>query len=118
MGIIDRVTEYAESVVNDEIICGHLHKLACQRHLNDLKRQNTADFPYYWDIKASERILEYAETLTVAEGGEPRPVKLIGSQIFDIGCRFGWKNKKGFRKFRRSYKSEARQNGKYNCLII
>lgn len=109
---VDRVTEYAERVVNDEIICGHLHKLACQRHLNDLKRQNREDFPYYWDIDASERILEYAETLTIAEGGKPRQVKLIGSQIFDIGCRFGWKNKKGFRRFRRSYKSEARQNGK------
>ena len=112
MSKVDRVTEYAERVVNDEFICGKLHKLACQRHLNDLKRQNTEDFPYYWDIKASERILEYAETLTIAEGGIPRPVKLIGSQIFDIGCRFGWKNKNGFRKFRRSYKSEARQNGK------
>ena len=112
MSKVDRVTEYAERVVNDEIICGKLHKLACQRHLNDLKRQNTEAFPYYWDIQASERILEYAETLTIAEGGMPRPVKLIGSQIFDIGCRFGWKKKNGFRKFRRSYKSEARQNGK------
>lgn len=112
MSKVDRVTEYAERVVNDEIICGKLHKLACQRHLNDLKRQNTEAFPYYWDIQASERILEYAETLTIAEGGKPRPVKLIGSQIFDIGCRFGWKKQNGFRKFRRSYKSEARQNGK------
>ena len=112
MSKVDRVTEYAERVVNDEIICGKLHKLACQRHLNDLKRQNTEAFPYYWDIQASERILEYAETLTIAEGGKPKPVKLIGSQIFDIGCRFGWKKQNGFRKFRRSYKSEARQNGK------
>lgn len=112
MSKVDRVTEYAERVVNGEIICGHLHYLACKRHINDLQRQNTEDFPYYWDIKASERILEYAETLTIAEGGIPRPVKLIGSQIFDIGCRFGWKKKNGFRKFRRSYKSEARQNGK------
>ena len=110
--IEDRVTEYARRVVNDEIICGHLHKLACQRHLNDLERQNTKDFPYHWDIEASERVIDYAETLTIAEGGKPRPVRLIGSQIFDIGSRFGWKNKKGFRRFRRSYKSEARQNGK------
>lgn len=112
MSKVDRVTEYAKKVVDGEIICGHLHYLACKRHLNDLQRQNTNEFPYYWDINASERILEYAETLTIAEGGKPRSVKLIGSQIFDIGCRFGWKNKKGFRRFRRSYKSEARQNGK------
>lgn len=109
---VDRVTEYANRVVNGEIICGRLHYLACKRHLNDLKNQNTNEFPYYWDIKASERILDYAETLTIAEGGQPKPVELIGSQIFDIGCRFGWKNKKGYRRFRRSYKSEARQNGK------
>lgn len=112
MSKVDRVTEYANLVVSGVVMCGHLHYLACKRHLNDLQRQNTEDFPYYWDINASERILEYAETLTIAEGGKPRPVKLIGSQIFDIGCRFGWKNKKGFRRFRRSYKSEARQNGK------
>lgn len=112
MATVDRVTEYAQRVVNGEILCGHLHKLACQRHLNDLKKQNTEEFPFYWDIKASERILEFAETLTIAEGGKPKPVRLIGSQIFDIGSRFGWKNKKGFRRFRRSYKSEARQNGK------
>ena len=109
---VDRVTEYANRVVNGEIICGRLHYLACKRHLNDLKNQNTNEFPYYWDIKASERILDYAETLTIAEGGQPKSVELIGSQIFDIGCRFGWKNKKGYRRFRRSYKSEARQNGK------
>lgn len=112
MSKVDRVTEYAESVVNGEITCGKLHLLACKRHLNDLKRQNTTDFPYYWDIKASERILEYAETLTIAEGGKPRAVELIGSQIFDLGCRFGWKNKKGFRRFRRSYICMGRQNGK------
>lgn len=108
----DRVTEYAERVVGGEVVAGHYHILACKRHLEDLARQNTQEFPYYWDIKASERILEYAETLTIAEGASPKPVKLIGSQIFDNGCLFGWKTKKGFRRFRRSYISMARQNGK------
>lgn len=112
MAKVDRVTEYAKQVVDGKIFCGRLHYLACKRHLDDLEKQNTDAFPYHWDIKASERILEYAETLTIAEGGKPKPVKLIGSQIFDIGCRFGWKNKNNFRRFRRSYKSEGRQNGK------
>lgn len=109
---VDRVTEYANLVVSGVVICGHYHYLACLRHLNDLKRQNTKEFPYYWDIDSSERILEYAETLTITEGFKPRPVKLLGSQIFDIGCRFGWKKQNGFRRFRRSYESEGRQNGK------
>ena len=65
--MIDRVTEYARKVVNREVIAGELHILACERHLKDLEKQNTAEFPYYWDVEKSERILEYAETLTVGE---------------------------------------------------
>ena len=109
----DRVTAYARQVVEGEVISGQLHLLACQRHLDDLARQNTKAFPYYWDVEAANRVLEYAETLTIAEGLEPKPVKLIPSQVFDIGCTFGWKKSKdGMRRFRRRYKSMARQNGK------
>lgn len=112
--MIDRVTAYAEAVVAGEVFCGNLHYLACKRHLDNLKIQNTEEFPYYWDVKASERVLNYAETLTIAEGAEPKPVKLIPSQIFDIGCTFGWKKTvNGCRRFRRRYKSMARQNGKF-----
>lgn len=109
----DRVTEYARSVVAGEVVCGELHRLACRRHLQDLERQRTAAFPYYWDVDAADNVLSYAETLTIAEGIEPRPVKLIGSQVFDLGCTFGWKKVvNGKRRFRRRYKSVARQNGK------
>lgn len=108
----DRVTEYAQRVVAGEVIAGSLHIAACRRHLNDLSRQGTEEFPYYWDVDASQRIIEYAETLTLAEGAEPRPLKLLDCQAFDLGSRFGWYNDRGFRRFRRSYKSMARQNGK------
>lgn len=111
--LLDRVTEYAKRVVAGEVFCGELHKLACQRHLNDLTKQRTEEFPYYWDVAESHRVLEYGETLTVAEGDEPTPVELIDSQVFDIGCTFGWKKvSNGKRRFRRRYKSMARQNGK------
>jgi phage terminase large subunit-like protein len=111
--LIDKVTKYATAVVNGEVTCGQLHRLACQRHLNDLKHQRTKDFPYYWDPKAAMRAIQYAETLTIAEGLESKQVKLIPSQIFDIGCTFGWKKTvNDMRRFRRRYKSLARQNGK------
>ena len=109
----DRVTDYAREVVAGRVVCGELHKLACQRHLNDLKRQRTASFPYYYDPEAAARVINYAETLTIAEGSEPKPVRLIPSQAFDIGCTFGWfKTSNNARRFRRRYKSIARQNGK------
>ena len=111
--IYDRVTEYAHKVVAGKVVAGELHVLACKRHLNDLKRQRTADFPYYYDPAKAQEIIDYAETLTIAEGSEPRPVVLIDSQAFDLGCTFGWyKVANDKRRFRRRYKSMARQNGK------
>lgn len=118
--VYDRITDYATQVVNNtlhingkHVEMGELHVLACQRHLNDLRRQRTDTFPYYWDIKKANAVLEYAETLTIAEGDKPKPVELVPSQIFDIGCTFGWlKVANDKRRFRRRYKSMARQNGK------
>lgn len=109
----DRVTQHALAVVNGGVASGRLHRLACQRHLKDLERQKTDAFPYYYEEAAAAEVLNYAETLTVSEGYEKTPVKLIPEQAFDIGCTFGWKKCSNHkRRFRRRYKSVARQNGK------
>ena len=109
----DRVTRHARAVVSGQRKAGELHKLACKRHLEDLDRQNSADFPYIWRPEAADEVLQYAETLTIAEGDEPKPVKLLEEQDFDIGCTFGWyRTANNKRRFRRRYKSMGRQNGK------
>ena len=115
----DRVTVYARQVVKTGHYpdtgqqCGKLHILACQRHLRDLEKERTKEFPYYWDPAQAERVLEFAETLTLAEGAEPKPLKLMDCQAFDIGCTFGWKKTvNSCRRFRRRYKSISRQQGK------
>lgn len=111
--IYDRVTEYACKVVAGKITAGEWHRLACKRHLDDLKKQRTKDFPYYYDPNKALEIISYAETLTIAEGTEPKSVRLIESQAFDLGATFGWyKVANNKRRFRRRYKSMARQNGK------
>lgn len=103
----DRVTDYARRVVAGKVVCGELHRLACQRHLDDLKRKDIV-----WDVEAADDIINFAESLTIIEGFEERPLQLLDCQAFDLGCRFGWKKKNGFRRFRRSYASKARQQGK------
>lgn len=112
--MMDRITSYAEAVVKDPAGhgAGKLHVLACKRHLNDLERAGTPEFPFIWDEKAGLRVLQYAETLTVIEGREPKPLHLLDCQAFDLGATFGWKRLDGNRRFRRRYKSVARQNGK------
>lgn len=119
MAIQDRVTEYARHVVATGCYpdtgqkCGSLHIMACERHLDDLGRQRTKAFPYYWNPETAERVISFAETLTLAEGDSPKPLRLMGCQAFDLGCTFGWhKVSNDARRFRRRYKSIARQNGK------
>ena len=108
----DRATAYARAVVDGSVTACDAHRKACARHLRDLERQGTADFPYIWRPDKSNRIIDYAETLTLIEGTRPRPVRLYGFQDFDLGVPMGWYKLDGNRRFRRKYKSEARQNGK------
>ena len=56
----DRATAHANAVVSGKVVSGILHKLACQRHLNDLKKQNTKEFPYYYDPNMANRVIDYA----------------------------------------------------------
>lgn len=108
----DRATEYAEKVAAGDVVACKEHKQSCARHLRDLSRQGSSDFPYTWRPEMSQRIIDFAETLTIIEGTEPKPVQLYGCQCFDLGVPMGWYNGRGNRRFRRKYKSVARQNGK------
>lgn len=113
MKVLDRATLHAERVVSGQEPSCLTHRMACERHLNELAKQGTKEFPYVWCQEKSEKILRYAEMLTIAEGAQPRPVKLHDFQYFDLGVPFGWLHAEtGFRRIRRKYKSVARQNGK------
>lgn len=113
MRVLDRATLHAERVVSGQEPSCLTHRMACERHLNELAKQGTKEFPYIWRPEKSEKILRYAEMLTIAEGSQPRPVKLHDFQYFDLGVPFGWFHAEtGFRRIRRKYKSVARQNGK------
>lgn len=109
-----RISDYVNDVVSGRKVAGELEILACKRHLNDLERQGTEEFPYIWDEeKAYEEIIDFAETLILAEGEEPVPLELYPFQCFIFGSWGGWIHKDtGYRRFRTSYEQVARQNGK------
>lgn len=112
---MDRTTAYAESVVKGTIDrkVGQTEILACKRHLRDLERQGTPEFPFVWDEKKAQHIIDFAETLTLAEGDSPQPLRCKGFQDFVFGSWNGWVIKDtGYRRFRTSYMQVARQNGK------
>lgn len=110
---MDRTTEYAKLIVSGKKPAGRSEFLACQRHLDDLKRSKTKDFGFKFDVAAAETAISIANELTIAEGTERKPLHTRGFQNFILGSLMGWKVKrKGSLRFREAYIQMARQNGK------
>jgi len=111
--ITDRCTQYALDVVSGIVTAGELAILACQRHLDDLERSKAAPYKYYFDVEQSEKIINFAEELTIAEGDGAEHVTEYPFQCFILGSINGWRTKeKGYRRFRTSYIQMGRKNGK------
>lgn len=109
----DRCTQYAVDVLEGRIAAGETVKMACQRHLDDLEAAKAAPFAYYFDVEASEEIINFAEELEIAEGDEPQKITLYPFQCFILGSLNGWRKKAGgHRRYRTSYVQLGRQNGK------
>lgn len=102
--------EYIEKVLSGELITSNKIKLACERHMNDLKRSEEKDFPYYFDEEQAYKAIKFIELLPSTDG---KKIKMLGFQKFIIGSLYGWRTKEGnFRRFNRAFISKARKNGK------
>lgn len=107
----DRTTEYAKLVVSGKRLAGRAEYLCCKRHLDDMERGK--DFPYIFDPEIAERHINIANTLTIGEGMEEKPLVTRGFQNFIIGSVFGWRKKRSReRRYREAYVQMGRQNGK------
>lgn len=109
-------TRYAVEVVYNlrGPVCTWERK-ACERHLKDLQRQGTDDFPYVFDESRANRIFQWFETCCRHPRGvfSGQLIKLNSSQKFDLGSVFGWVNKDtGRRRFKKAFNMKARGNAK------
>ncbi|NUR54129.1 MAG: terminase large subunit, partial [Acidobacteria bacterium] len=62
------IDTYATDVVEGRIPAGKYHRLSCARHLHDRARENTPEFPYRFDPKASWRFFWFASKLKHYKG--------------------------------------------------
>lgn len=111
-----RAKRYALDVVEGRIVAGRFVRLACQRHLDDLARQDDEDFPFEFDEAAADYVCEFLELFPHTKGRWARTgerLALSDWQCF-IDCSvYGWKRKEdGLRRFRRVYIEVPRKNGK------
>lgn len=117
---VDPVTQYAKDVGAGRIVAGPWVRLACQRHLRDLKAWGTkarAGVPYWFDVAAVERVVAFFATQLVLpdmtdEDGDVLPFTLAAWQTFIVGSLFGWKRADGHRRFRTAYIETGKGSGK------
>jgi phage terminase large subunit-like protein len=105
------VTQYARDVVNGKILAGRLVRLACERHLKDLKDGGRRGL--YFDEREATRVIEFFSFLCLAEGEHAgKPFVLESFEQFIVGSIFGWVDSDGYRRFRNAYVEIGKGNGK------
>lgn len=112
----DAGTRYCFDVLDGKIRTGYLIKLACFRHLQDLTRQDTADFPYHYSIDEADKLLKFASVCPDVDTGEP--AKLMDWQKFIFSQLIGWRNNEGGKRFSRAIVSISRGQGKTFLMAI
>lgn len=111
----DPVTVYARDVTGGKIVTGELVRLACERHLRDLKSASTCGLR--WDLDAALHAIEFYGFLRHWKGEWAGcQFELSPWQQFIVGSLFGWKRTDGTRRFRTAYIEVARKNGKTALL--
>jgi phage terminase large subunit-like protein len=129
--VLDPVTRYATDVVALRVVAGLLVRLACQRHLNDL-RDATAKSLLWKPDEAQEAIDFFPECLCLPEETDAdedseeledlspeagTPFVLSPFQQFIVGSLFGWfavrvSQKTGVRRERQRFRIAFFQGGK------
>jgi phage terminase large subunit-like protein len=111
-------TQYALDVVAGRRVVGGYERKACQRHLNDLARQEDPTFPWRFDEEKANKIYRWFSYCKHVEGPlAGTPIELMPFQQFDLGVIFGWVDKEtGYRRFEKAYIREARKNGKSTLM--
>lgn len=115
---VQSLNSYVKDVISGDIPAGKWTRLACERHLNDLKRSRDKDWPYKFDADKASRACRFIELLPHVKGkwalgAKPQRLAMEGWQCFMVGSMFGWVSKAtGRRRFRKARLYVPRKNGK------
>ncbi len=108
-------TKYAVEIVSKLRPSCRREWQACERHLKDLQRQGTDEFPYVFDESRADRIFDWFERCCRHVRGpfSGKLIKLEAFQKFDLGEKFGWVHREsGKRRYKKAFNERARGNVK------
>lgn len=109
--VVDRATEYAQQVLDGQVIAGPHVRDACARHLRDLSHASARGLR--WSVEAALEGIAFFEEVLCLNGGsfEGKPFHLQGWQAFVVGSIYGWL-RGDVRRFRVAYVETAKGSGK------
>jgi phage terminase large subunit-like protein len=111
-----RATRYAKAVVAGDVLACRYVRLACDRHLSDLKASKAKRYPFEFDEAAADRVCGFVELLPHVKGKWARNrerIRLEDWQCFILANVFGWRRRSDrMRRYRRVYIEVPRKNGK------
>lgn len=100
---------------------GIAERQACQRHLNDIEKSKSDDFPYYFDAWFVFDVCKFAEKIKHVDGNWDIPtIVLHETQVFIFGSLIGWRHKTDWRikRYKQAYLGFARKNAKSTDAAI
>lgn len=113
---VDAANAYAAAVVAKKIPACKWIRLACKRHITDLKKSKAKAYPYRFDPAKAERVCSFIELLPHTKGvwaAKLEKLRLEPWQCFKTVCIFGWVRKHdNLRRFRKVIILEPRKNAK------
>jgi phage terminase large subunit-like protein len=117
--------KYCEKIISNKIISCKKQKWACNRFLEDLKKENTNEFPYVFNpwlidketkgkYQPADRYFDWMRLFIHSKGplaGQTKEPTLY--EKFVYGNIYGWVHRDTkLRRFRRSYEQVGRKNAK------
>ncbi|QIT57407.1 terminase large subunit [Enterococcus faecium] len=110
-------TWYAERLIDGSIPASKENIQAAKRHMRDLQRQGTDDFPWIFDEEKGHRPIRYIEKKCKPTEGDFGSFVLQPWQHFIIGSMYGWVHRDtGERRFREALIFVGRKNGKTSLI--
>src|SRR5699024_12494774 len=108
---IDYAKKYAQDIISGKTLAGKPVIAACKRFMKDLERSKSDDYPYYYDVKEANKVIQFIELLPNTTTGEP--MKLAPFQKFIIGSIYGFRHKEtGNRRFTKIGRASCRERNK------
>lgn len=112
--MLEQYHRYIDAVLSGEVLTCKYVRLAVERQVRDLERQDDPDFPYYFDEQKAGLTLATVKLFRHTAGDWMGQNFLLQDfQAFRFAVIFGWLRKDSKkRRFRRAYIEVARKQGK------